>query len=637
VRVDSGSSFPAKVLPALALALLVILAVAASAQDEAFQVLVLHSFRSNLPANTDWHRGIVRGLSSAPELHAEIDIEAPDLSRFSDTDYVGELLDIYRRKYRDHQPDLIIPTYTPALLFLLQHGEHLFPGIPIVFLGADGRFVASQELASHITGVTSRRDLTGTLELALQLHPKTQRVATIVGSGDLDKMFERDARQAAQSFEDRMEFVWLQGMPMGELVDAVRQLPPDSVILYVTQFEDRNGKLYVPQNTVKALSNVGTAPIYGLWDTLLGHGIIGGRLATLEEDGYRAAQMGLRILQGEAPAAVPLVDRQQNPAIFNGRELARWGIDEDRLPAGSHILYRQPSLWEEHRGTILIAGSIMALQGFLIVALWLNGARLDRARTTLVSEHDRRMKAEAASVRLRGRLARFSSERALGTVATTIAHEINQPLIAIQNYTQAARRRAQSPADQQARLQKLFEKIELQASRAGDIVQRVRALVGTHDPDLHPVSVRLVAEEVVDLMEPELVERSYRVDCKTGPNLSPVLADKVQLQLVLINLLRNALQSVAEIEGGPSRVIRVEIHQINEREQQISVVDRGPDVPPDQIENLFEPFYSDSGGGMGIGLAICRSIIDAHGGRIWYTPNPAGGAMFHFTLRLEAP
>jgi len=258
VRVDSGSSFPAKVLPALALALLVILAVAASAQDEPFQVLVLHSFRSNLPVNTDWYSGIARGLSSAPELRVEIDIEAPDLSRFSDTDYVGDLLEIYRRKYRDHRPDLIIPTYTPSLRFLLQHGENLFPGIPIVFLGADGRFVASQELASHITGVTARSDLTGTLELALQLHPKTQRVATIVGSSDLDKMFERDARQAAQSFEDRMEFVWLQGMPMGELVDAVRQLPPDSVIFYVTQLEDRNGKLYVPLNTVKALSNVGT-------------------------------------------------------------------------------------------------------------------------------------------------------------------------------------------------------------------------------------------------------------------------------------------------------------------------------------------------------------------------------------------
>jgi signal transduction histidine kinase len=627
------------VLPLLALMLLCSSAVAAAAPDEPYRVLVLHSFRNILPANTDWYNGIVRGFTSVPDVQVEIDVEVPDLSRFggdNENEYFSELLDIYRHEYRDHPPQLIISTYTPALQFLLDRGEEVFPGIPIVFCDADDQFIAAQPLPPSMTGITSHRDFTGTLELISQVQPDTQRIAVIVGSGAIDQQFERDARRAFRPFEGRLEFIWLQGLPLGELTAAVKNLPDHTVILYVLQLEDRAGKPYVPVNTVRALSLAAKAPIYGLWDTLLGHGLIGGRLVTLEDDGFLAAQLGLRILRGEAPAAIPVVSRDANDALFDGGQLRQWHIDEDRLPAGSRILHRQPSLWEVHRNTIITAGIIISLQSFLIVGLWLNRARLHRAQTALQNEYEQRRQAESDSLRLRNRLARFSKQSTLGVLATGIAHEINQPLIAIQNYAQAAKHRLQSPAEQRPKLNALLEKIEQQAGRAGAIIQRIRNLLNTDVAERLPVPLHSLLDEVLEVVGPEIESQGCRIDYQPATGLPVVLADVLQIQLVLINLLHNAMHSMESLEDRANPVITLEICQINDREVQVSVADRGPGVPAETAEAIFEPLYSTKPQGMGMGLAICRTIIEAHGGCIRYTPNPSGGAVFQFTLQLAA-
>lgn len=623
----------------LALVLFCVAAPAAQVTDKPYRVLVLHSLRNSLPVNTDWYTGIVRGFESASDLRIDIDIEAPDLTRFSDPGYIADLLELYRRKYAGNVPNLIIPTYTPALEFLLDHGEDLFPGVPVVFCGADSLFVTGREIPPYVTGVASHADITGTAELALQLHPGARRMAVIVGSGHLDQLFERRARQALQSFEDRVDLIWLRGMRLEELLKAVQRLPPDTVILYVLQLRDRTGESHFPFYTTSRLASVANAPTYGLWDTLIGHGIIGGRLITIEDDGFRAARMGLRILRGEAPTAIPVVLRRANPAIVDGRELARWSIDEDRLPAEVQIRHRQTSMWEDHKAEIMTTVVIIVVQGLLIVTLMLNRRRLRQKRrrlqqiqATLHDEYGRRTQAETIASRLRERLARFSKERSLGTMATAISHEINQPLIAIQNYAQAAKRRLQNNIDDKPKLIELFAKIEGQAERAGAITQRVRSLVSSNEPQLLPVPLCPLLEEAIRMMAPEIDRRGCRLAFEPPGHLPEVLADALPVQLVLVNLLQNAMQSICSSDQYEKRML-VDVRQLDDREVRVSVTDRGPGVPPDRVADIFEPLYSGARG-MGMGLAICRDIIGAHGGRLWYEPNPVGGASFRFTLRI---
>ena len=613
---------------------------AALARDEPYRVLLLHSYGTSLPITANWYEGIVRGFSSAPDVEVAIDTEAPDLSRFGNMDaasyadrqQLNWLLEFYRKNYQGRKPDLIISTHTPALRFLLVHGEELFPGVPIVFVDADRDFVAAQKLPPNVTGVTGFLDITGTLELIQHVHPDTQRVAVIVGSSPSDNALERVAQQAFESFAGRLEFVWLRGMPVDELIKAVNTLPEQTVALYLVQFEDRTGQQYVPRAILQTFSDAAKVPVYGLWDTLLQHGIVGGRLATIEEDGYRAAKVAARVLRGEAPVDLPVVGRLSNPPIFDGVELARWNIKQKRLPAGSRIRNRPASSWDEHRTEIMTAVAVIVVQGVMIVALMLSRRRLRHAQDALHDENDLRREAETIAARLRGRLARFSKERSLGTLATTLAHEINQPLIAIQNYAQAARRRLQTNVEAPPKLAELVAKIEGQAERAGAITQQVRALVNHDEPDLRPLTLGPILQDVIRMMEPESEARECHIVFGPVDDLPPVLADALQVQLVLVNLLQNALYSASDSDGV-DRLISIDVRPLDDEEVQISVTDRGEGVPPERVDDIFEPLYSGRSSGMGMGLVICRDIIEAQGGRIWYKPNPDGGAIFRFTLR----
>jgi signal transduction histidine kinase len=555
-----------------------------------------------------------------------------DAASYADRQQLNWLLDFYRKNYQGRKPHLIMSTDVPALRFLLVHGEELFPGVPIVFVDADRDFVAAQKLPPNVTGVTGFLDITGTLELIQHVHPDTQRVAVIVGSSPSDKAMERVAQQAFESFDGRLEFVWLRGMPVDELIKAVNTLPEKTVALYLVQFEDRTGQQYVPRAILQTFSDAAKVPVYGLWDTLLQHGIVGGRLATVEEDGYRAAKLAARVLRGEAPADLPVVDRLSNPPIFDGVELARWSIKQKRLPADSRIRNRPASTWDEHRAEILVTVAVITVQALMIAALILSRRRLRYAQDALHDENSRRREAETMAVRLRGQLARFSKERSLGTLATSIAHEINQPLIAIQNYAQAARRRLQANTVEAPKLSELVAKIEGQAERAGAITQHVRALVNHDEPNLRPVSLYPLLQEVIRIMEPEIAARGCHIACEPVTDLPPVLADTLQVQLVLVNLLQNALHSVSAGKVS-EKLISVEVRELDGHEVQVSVTDRGEGVPSERVNDIFEPLYSGKVAGMGMGLAICRDIIDTHGGRIWYDPSPEGGAIFRFTLR----
>lgn len=620
----------------LLLILLLGLATLARAGEEPYRVLVLYSIRSSLPINLDWFRGLTQGLQSVPGMDVWLDNESLNLERVKNqTDmqkYLKDIRGIFKQKYGYPSPNLIIPVYTPALDFLLKNDQELFPGVPILFLGANKLAIANRQLPPHVTGVTTYADTAATLQLALQVHPGTQRVALIVGAGLIDQVIERNARQELQPFETKVEFIWLKGMLMDELTEAVSRLPPHTIILYLAQMQDRNGKDYEPASDLKVLSEVANAPIYALWDTLLDYGAVGGRMVPVEEDGFLAGKIGQRILLGESPANIPILMRKTNPVIFNGRELARWGINEDLLPAESRIRNSQPSTWDQYQLEIMIAAVIMLVQGAMIALLLLHRRHLRQAHSALQFEHDLRDQAEAMAAGLRVRLARFSKERTLGSMTTTIAHEIGQPLTAILNYTQAVRQRLQGGIDDIPRLFNLLDKIEGQAQRAGAIPHQVRSMVNNSAPSLIHIALPPMIDQVIRMIEQESEGHCCHIVRKIRGDLPAVYIDPLQIQLVLVNLLNNAMHSLAASKRGNRRIV-IDARSSGDEEIQVSVTDGGGGIAPEQAEKIFETYYSGTNTGMGVGLAICRDIISAHGGRIWYEPNPAGGAIFRFTIR----
>jgi two-component system sensor kinase FixL len=233
---------------------------------------------------------------------------------------------------------------------------------------------------------------------------------------------------------------------------------------------------------------------------------------------------------------------------------------------------------------------------------------------------------------LQSEVTHMSRFTALGEMASTLAHEINQPLTAISNYLRGCQRLLERvESDSSVMLRDAIGKAADQALRAGQIIRRLREFVARGESDRRIESLPKLIEDASTLALIGAKENGVDVSFRLDPAVDLVLADRIQIQQVLVNLIRNAIEVMAETAGRR----RLEISAVADREDlvQVSVSDTGMGIAPEIAKQLFQPFVTTKRKGMGLGLSICRTIIEAHGGKIWVEPNPGGGTIFRFTLR----
>jgi len=252
--------------------------------------------------------------------------------------------------------------------------------------------------------------------------------------------------------------------------------------------------------------------------------------------------------------------------------------------------------------------------------------------TGFVRDLTERQDTQARMQELQAELMHISRLTALGEMASTLAHELNQPLSAIANYLTGARRLLERPEPNTGRAAEAMDKAADQALRAGQIIRRLRDFVSRGESDREVASLSKLVEEASALALIGAKQLSVRVSYDFDPAVDVVLADKVQIQQVTLNLIRNAIDAMMT---SPRRELRISTGP-DEHDgglAQVSVSDTGPGLSPEIADRLFQPFMTTKSQGMGVGLSISRTIVEAHGGRIWVESNPAGGATFHFTLR----
>lgn len=223
----------------------------------------------------------------------------------------------------------------------------------------------------------------------------------------------------------------------------------------------------------------------------------------------------------------------------------------------------------------------------------------------------------------------------MGEMASTLAHELNQPLAAIANYLQGSRRLLQDSPDRRAAIVlDALDKATEQALRAGEVIQRLRDFVARGETERRIESIKKLVEEASALALIAAREKSVRVSFQLDPAVDLVLVDKIQVQQVLLNLLRNALEAM---ENSDRRDLTVVTAPSSDGMIMVDVADSGSGIAPEIAARLFMPFVTTKRQGMGIGLSISRTIIESHGGQLTMVPNPGGGSVFRFTLRGVAP
>ena len=282
-----------------------------------------------------------------------------------------------------HDPvDLVAVFGEPATRFATRHRERLFPAVPLLIAGLEERRLVPEFVGQKTATVCDRSDPTLIIEDILRVLPKTREIVIIFGVSSLER-FWSEASRRLKPYDSRVRFRWLEGLSFEAMKREVAALSEHSVVLFGLLLRDADGISFEDNHALIRLREVSTVPVFGFFESQMGVGVVGGRLHPDRSLGVKAAEVGARILRGEAPASIHTPPIAAGPPTFDSRELERWHIPLDRLPAGSSVLFRTPSFWQLYRWYLLGIVTVMGLETWLITVLLFQRLRRSRAERQL--------------------------------------------------------------------------------------------------------------------------------------------------------------------------------------------------------------------------------------------------------------
>ena len=416
-----------------------------------------------------------------------------------------------------------------------------------------------------------------------------------------------------------LHIIDLTGMPLRNVRARVANLPVRTAIIYPGMYSDGEGTYLTPIEGLRRFADAANRPIIVTAETQLGPGT-GGYIAVPSAIGQGAAVQVLSILQGERATAIPVSEGNFVKPIFDWRQLQRWGISESTLPPGSEIRFREPTIWQQYFWQMVAISTALALLSCLVLAL--------------IWEDRRRRSSEANALALTDELAHMNRVVTAGQLTASIAHEIRQPLGAIASFGSAGLRWLKHDPPNLDKARNGLENIVTAVHRADDVIKSVTALFKNESTTRTEVYVNALIEEV--LVSTAQARNSNGILLETNLVESPppyVMADPVQLQQVILNLITNAIDAMTASHQRGSHILRIDTNVDQDDTVAITVADTGPGIGSNLAEQVFKPFFTTKSSGMGLGLPICKSIIEAHEGKLTVASREPRGAVF----RVELP
>ena len=584
-------------------------------------VLVLFENNRLLPANVLSDRGITGALRDAGR-SIEISAEFLDYPRFSGAAYVGAVTRFLKEKYAARPPGVIIVAGDHALDFVLNTRAELFPRVPVVHVGVARAFLAARPpLPQDVVGVPFDPDFTGTIAQALKWHPRARHLVLITGAAEQDREGGQELLRAAGRFEGRVSVEMLAGRPMTEVLKRVAELGTDEVVVTPGFSQDGAGSAFTPTETVRLIAQAARAPAYGSSVTFIGAGVVGGWMTGYEAMGREGGIIVNRLLDGEAPSALHLPPVMPSALHVDWRQIERWGIDPAAVPSDAIVQFRSPGFWQTYQMETMAVVLAFLLQSLLLAAL-------------LVERHRRRL-AQSSVDRHRFELAHASRLAVAGELTGSIAHEINQPLAAILSNAAAAELMLETGAARPGDLRDILADIRRDDLRASEVIRRLRALLAKHEVERQPCDLNEILGDVVTLLNAEARRRRVALSARPVAESITVIGDRIQLQQVLINLIMNAMDALADTPEEQRNVI-VSLEG-SATGATVRVRDHGHGITAEHLPKLFESFFTTKRKGIGLGLSIARSLVEAHGGTIAAESTPGEGATFIIWLPRVVP
>jgi len=580
------------------------------------RILVLHSFGRDVKPWSEYSKSIRTELLRQSPWPMEIIDQSLLTSRSADENPEVPFVEYLRALFAKRPLDLIVSVGAPAASFVQRHRQQLFATTPMVFTAVEQRRIQRSNLTEDDAVVATAHNFPALIENILQVLPNTKTVAWVLGASPGEKLWLEDVRKELAPYADRVSFIWYNDRSFTDILKHAAALPPHSAIFWHLMNVDAAGVVHEGDTGLARLYEVANAPIFTFDQSFFGREIVGGPMHSVLSSTQRTAAVVVRILGGERAGDIKTAAVPYAAPIFDWRQLQRWGINESRLPPGSEVLFREPSPWQRYPLQIsAIAATMLLLVGLI---------------TWLIYEHRRRHTAELAAREAMFELTQMNRIAGAGELSASIAHEVNQPLTAISACASAALNwlKAKTPDIDEARA--ALAQIVSHSHRAADIISDLRAMFKKDTQKKGPIEINKVIQSVLQLVRIELGKYDIEVRAQLEDGLPIVTGSEVQLQQVLLNLVMNAKDAMQSARSQRVLVIKSERSEPNL--VQVSIEDSGTGISATDLKSIFRPMFTTKSHGMGMGLSICHSIVEAHSGRIWVASTSASGTTFQFSL-----
>jgi signal transduction histidine kinase len=524
--------------PWLLLALIVFAALVptskAHAQNDHKQVLVLYSTRPDSQFALLGDSELARTLDAELAGNLDYNSEYIDLSRFSDPAYKEALREFLRLKYRGVRFDLIIAMREGAIEFVASERDSLFHDTPVVFLAND----SASRVGPNSTGLIHNRDFGGTLALIRRLQPDVRQIFIVTGTAPVDRRYEAAVREQLPA-DSGLAFTYLAGLPTLELENRLAHLPERSAVYYVLVTEDGAGKKFHPLEYVDRVAAAANAPTYCWVDSAIDHGIVGGSVYRQRGAIDRVGEVALRVLRGEAPDAIPVTTIDLNVNQVDWRQLRRWRIGEARVPPGTVVLFRDPTLWDRYKVYIVTAVALLITQTALITGLLIQRTRRRRVEKELRRSRSELQKSYERNRNLGSRLLNVQ-ETERSRIARELHDDICQRMLVLTVELESLNRASPKESPAAAAL-----------TRAQDIARSLHEL--SHQ--LHPTRLRMLGLVVaLERLCDELSRRGLQISCTHTNVPAPLHPD---VTLCLFRVVQEAVQNAVKHSNANEVAVHV--------------------------------------------------------------------------------
>src|SRR6266478_626754 len=384
-----GARGPTRVVVVLFLACFLFQITVNAQVKEIRRVLTLSDLGAiSSPGFAEIDRAISEALQESP-YQVELYYESLEVTLFSDELYRCRFREEFIHKYSHRKPDVIITAGSASLNFIAELHEPFVRDTPIIFCAVLGEIPDRTGPNMHFTGVLGRLHPEETLNAALRLLPGTKHVAVVGGMGPFDVKWEAIAKQSFQKYESKLEFTYLTDLTMPALLERLKHLPSNTLVYHTALTRDAAGRRFIDSaQSVPLVASAANAPVFVMDDVDFRAGAVGGDLVNWADDGRVAADMAVRILNGEKPQDIPIAI-SQDVYMFDWTAMQRWGLKESKLPPGSVVVNRPASLWQLYKRYLLIGIFVILAQMLAIFALLWQRSKRRRTEVDLARTNDR--------------------------------------------------------------------------------------------------------------------------------------------------------------------------------------------------------------------------------------------------------